>query len=310
MNIVILAFNIGKAGKWVNGPGQCLFNFNKILKKEGKHSVSIFTHLPSIFSNPLKEKTLLSAKIKQADLVIHWSGITPDAIFGLKLANRYNKKVYLGPNLIDTVQFPKEKKLLEDIKFDKIITVNERLRYLIAKKHKLPLNKVTKLLIGPDLELWHPSLKDDNTVLWKGNSKQFVKDIQFALDLEKYLNKYKFKFIGYPAPYDYNQHISSAKASRLYITTSLSETMGLCLLESWASGLPSVTHPKIYMHGINYKTGIIANRTKEDYADAITEIMEDHRLWNDLSLGARNYIQTHFSDSTVLKNFNRIMNES
>ena len=70
--------------------------------------------------------------------------------------------------------------------------------------------------------------------------------------------------------------------------------MGLALAEQWTAGIPSVTHPKIYLHGENYKTGIITNRTVDDYCSTIREIMEDDTLYKSLSEGAEHYARYGF----------------
>ena len=91
---------------------------------------------------------------------------------------------------------------------------------------------------------------------------------------------------------------------------SLSETMSLSTVEQWAAGIPSVTHPKIYLHGINYFTEIITNRTVDDYVEAIKEIMEDDLLYQQLSIGARKIVERRFSPEAVLQNFERVTKEN
>jgi glycosyltransferase involved in cell wall biosynthesis len=310
MNIVIIAFNYANAGKTVNGPGMCLENFAKIVNKYSEHTLDIFTEIThrSKLINRIHYKDKLLEKIKEADLVIHWSGLTKLASDAVKLANKQNKRVFIGPNLIDTVELLKEQRYLKQIKFDKILTVNERLKYRIMKVHDMPLSSVDVLIVGPDLDSWFPTDGNDGTILWKGNSKQFVKDVDFALEIKERLkDKYDFKFIGYPNPYDYKKHIANAKRSKLYICTSLSETMGLGLVEQWAAGVPSITHPKIYMHGLNYYTGIITTRTIDDYVEAIEEVMENDALYRQLSLGARKYAEERFSPEAVLRNFEKVV---
>lgn len=307
MNIVIFAFNYLYAGNTINGPGICLYNFAKIFKE---HNISIFTALQS------KEKDIynlksskIKYKIKDADIIILWSGISNQVIEHIKYANDLNKIVLLGPNLIDCVEFDKEKAFLAKIKYSKILTVNKYLKYKIGKEHNIEQDKIDLLLIGPDLELWKPIKEKDNSILWKGNYKHFVKDISFALEIKNRLKKYNFKFIGYPNSYEYFSHIEDAKRSKIYFSTSLSETMGMTLLESWCSGLPSVTHPKIFMHGENYSTGIITNRTVDDYCVAIEEIMQNDRLYKDISESAYQYMHDNFSDKIVKKKFEDIIRQ-
>lgn len=309
MNIVFIAFNYAQAGKVVNGPGMCLENFTDMLHQYSDHSIDIFTEIPhrSKNINRLHHKDKFKKKIAKADLVIHWSGLTPLCCDASRLASSLGKRLFLGPNLIDTVEYLKEERFLKTVNFEKILTVNERLKYRIIKHYNLPLKAVKVFLVGPNPDIWFPTKGTDGTILWKGNSKQFVKDIDFALAVQdKLKDKYEFKFIGYPQPYEYKHHIADAKRSKLYISTSLSETMGLSLVEQWAAGIPSVTHPKIYMHGINYLTGIITNRTVEDYVEAIEEIMENDRLYRQLSLGARKFVEGRFSCEAVLRNFDKV----
>ena len=302
--ITIIAFNCGNAGKYVNGPGISLVTF---IKKLRKHNINVNIY-SEISSNEIYVKSLddisLITSIKRSDILLHWSGIGPKYSKILGLAQKYNKIIFIGPNVIDTVFFDKEKKYLSTIKFNKIFTVNQHLRYKISKEHKISLNNIDILQVGPDQDLWNPSGKDNGKILWKGNSKHFVKDINFGLELSKRMPQYNFDFLGYPEPYNYNSHIAKSKDYHLYISTSLSETMGITLLESWMSGIPSVTHPKIYLHGENYKTGIITNRDLDSYQQSIQEIMENVELHKDLKIGAIDYIENDFNIS--FKNFIKV----
>jgi glycosyltransferase involved in cell wall biosynthesis len=312
MRIVFIAFNYAHAGRVVNGPGMCLENLTNMLHKYGSHTIDIFTEIPhrSRNINRIHHKDKLQDKIRKADLVIHWSGLTPLCCSASQLASSLGKRLILGPNLIDTVEYLKEERFLKTVNFEKILTVNERLKYRIINKYRLPLRAADVLLVGPDLDIWFSTPGNDGTILWKGNSSQFVKDIDFALAVQdKLKDKYDFKFIGYPQPYEYKHHIADAKRSKLFISTSLSETMGLSMVEQWAAGIPSVTHPKIYLHGINYFTGIITNRTVDDYVEAIEEIMEDDLLYQQLSLGARKFVEERFSHEAVLRNFEKVIKE-
>ena len=78
-------------------------------------------------------------------------------------------------------------------------------------------------------------------------------------------------------------------------------------IESWSAGIPSVTHPKVYLHGQNYKTGIIASRNIDDYREAIIEIMEDDALHANLRQGARQYCIDHFSPEVILREYDEIV---
>lgn len=310
MVITFLTFNYGTAGRYANGPGMCLFNFVKMLSKLKNVKINIF----SVLKSPYKEaKTLNSINeirkvIEKSDVVHHWSGLNDEFGSLCAYAKKIKKHVVVGPNLIDCVEFEKEKKYLSRTRFDSFLVVNDRLKYIVSKKHNIPINSINTFMVGPDLNLWKPVKEKEDFILWKGNSKQFVKDVKFGVEVAKKLkNKYRFEFIGYPKPYDYLEHIGKAKKAKLYICTSLSETMGLSLLEQWAAGIPSVTHPKIYMHGENYKTGIITNRTVNDYIEAIEEIMENDDLYNRLSIGSRNFTSNSFSDGRIMKKYFQII---
>ena len=314
--VVIIAFNYGIAGQYVNGPGICLHNFCTFLKRKFSNiDITVFTNLrPSYFRSAITVKHLkdfeeIKKYISDADVVHHWSGIGESYRLILEYANSLNKKVLIGPNVLDCVEFDKEVDFLKGIRFDKILTVNERLRFNISKKHFIPTELVTTFMVGPDTELWSRTPGNNGKILWKGNSKHFVKDVDFALNIEKKLKKYEFEFIGYPNPYDYFSHINSAKDCKLYIVTSLSETMCMAMAEQWAAGIPSVSHPKVYLHGKNYCTGIITNKTIDDYCNAITEIMENDDLYNRLSAGAEEYINTNLSPDTVCNNYLKIIGE-
>lgn len=309
MKITILAFNYAHAGRYMNGPGICLFNFNKILTDSGKFKVSIFTELPAKIGSvlPIKNNDKLLKEAKDSDLIIHWSGLTPILTSAVIKLTALGKPQWLGPNLIDCVEFNKEKSYLSAIKFNKILTVNERLKFLIAKRHNLSTDIINQFIIGPDLEQWAPEANNDGTILWKGNSKQFVKDVNFALELRNRLPKYNFKFIGYPHPYSYDEHIADAKKSKLSICTSLSETTGQVVLESWAAGMPTITHPKIYMHGDNYKTGIITSKTIPDYISAIEEITMDDNLYKSMRIQSRDFMIDNFSKKVIIKKLEKLI---
>lgn len=294
--ITIVAFNYGKAGRYVNGPGMCLVNFVKKLRYAGI-KVNVFSSMKTDeHCYDLNNYALLEESIQTSQLVHHWSGLTLPFIKALNIAKKYSKLVLIGPNVLDTVEFDLERKFLNQISFDKILTVNSRLKYRLSKLHQISLDKIELLLIGPDEELWKPISEDNGKILWKGNSKQLVKDVNFGLQIRNNLPEYDFEFIGYPNPYDYKSHINSAKKCHLYISTSMSETMGLALLEEYCAGIPSITHPKIYLDINNYQAGIITNRDIQSYCEAIREIMEDDSLYQSLSLGALNYIKKNFSN--------------
>ena len=308
----IIAFNYGNAGRYVNGPGMCLVNFVKILRSSGI-KVNIFSKLKSNYGDvkPLSDIRSLRKAICCSRVVHHWSGIDADFIMAIILANQYEAKILVGPNVLDTVSEAQEKLFLSKIKYDKILTVNKRLKFRLIRKYNINRNNIDVFMIGPDQKLWAPidHRLRDNTILWKGNSKQVVKDVNFALKLKDSLPQFNFKFLGYPKPYNYCEHIEQAKKSKLLINTSLSETMGLAMMEAWTSSVPSISHPKIYMHGENYRTGIITNKTIESYKEAIIEVMSDDILYSELRRGSAEFIKENFSNDIILKKYLEIVDE-
>lgn len=305
--ITIVAFNYGNAGKYVNGPGMCLVNFVKKLRNL-KYKVNVYTQLPSNDKSvkALDDTSLMSA-IKRSDILHHWSGIGPDFVRAINFAEKLQITTLVGPNVLDTVNLEDEQFFLKQIKNYIILTVNERLRFQISKAHQIPLDIIDLLLVGPDEDLWKPISEDNGKILWKGNSRQYVKDVSFGLEVAKCLPEYDFEFVGYPNPYVYSEHIKLAKSCHLYFTTSLSETMGLGLAESLMSGLPAITHPKIYLSGENYRFGILVSRDLESYCSTIREIMEDDTLHKQLSQGAIKFSKDTFS-KTVEKYSERYLN--
>lgn len=314
MKITILAFNYGYAGKVVNGPGMCLANFVSFVNRTPDIEVDVFTVLPTDRRWPrvksIKDTKAVSKSVLSSDVVQVWSGMTPDIVKIVNFANNLHKKVIIGPNVIDTVKFPSEQKFLDRVKFDVLLTINQHLKYRINQHHNIPLNKIDIFLVGPDPDMWKPTDERDGTILWKGNGKQFVKDVGFARELEKKLgDKYAFKFMGADHPYGYYNHIDEARSSSLTIITSLSETMGLAMMESWSAGIPSISHPKIHMHGINYQTGIITSKTIDDYVQAIEEVMGNKALLQAMSEGARKYILDEFSSDVVVQKYINIIDK-
>ncbi len=301
MEITFTAFNYGNAGRYVNGPGMCLVNLVSFLRKYTNIKVNVFVYMETLHpgANRLREGEKLREAIKRSDILHHWSGSTSNFKQAIRFANKLDKKVIIGPNVLDSVYLKQEIEFLKDINFNKILTVNARLKYILEDSHKIKSDLIEVFVVGPDIEVWSPVEEDNGKILWKGNSKQMVKDIDFGLNIAKKLPQYQFEFMGYPTPYRYDKHIEEAKKYHLYFTTSLSETMGLGLTEQWAAGIPSVTHPKIYLHGKNYETGIITNRDINSYCEAIIEIMENEFLHKRLSTGARNYMLSYFSGRRV-----------
>ena len=311
MKITIFAFNMGVTRLFTNGPGISLYNFAKSIGK--RFEVDIFTTLKverkidgfNYYS--IKDSSQLKKSIKSSEYAHHWSGIGPDYCAASTAANNLGVPLIVGPNVLDCVEIEKENNYLGGVRPDRVLSVNDRLKYKISKKHKIDLNKMSTFIVGPEMELWRPSDNDAGFIMWKGNSKHFAKDIGFGLKLEKALPQYDFKFIGHPSPYSYSDHIDLAKSASLYVGTSISETKSQTLMESWASGVCSVTHPKIYLHGKNYETGIITNKTIEDYSEAIIEIMEDERLRGSLRAGAYEYAVENFSSEALFLKYCEIL---
>jgi len=307
--VVIIAFNFGFAGRYVNGPGICLYNLYNILKKHTSVDVKIFTKMRAhgqfnsddIFS--IDDKEYLSECIKNCDILHHWSGLANIYSNIIKFANFCNKKVIIGPNVIDTVDFSKENKFLSKINYDRVLLVNNRIKYRALDFYGIDSDLLSIFMVGPDLDLWSPSDICNEKILWKGNSAQGVKDVSFGVEVSKNLPQYDFDFVGHPTPYNYFKHIGPAKEYKLFFSTSMSETMGMGLAEQWAAGIPSITHPKIYLHGENYITGIITDRSVSAYCDAIVEIMENPVLYKNLSLGARKYMEDNFSHESIASKY-------
>jgi hypothetical protein len=311
MKITIFAFNMGVTRLFTNGPGISLYNFAKSIGK--RFEVDIFTTLKverkidgfNYYS--IGDIPRLKRSIKESNYVHHWSGVANHYSVAGKIANTYGVPVIIGPNVLDCVEIGKERSLLGAVEAAHVLSVNDRLKYKISKEHNLDLRKMSTFIVGPEMGLWKPSGKDAGFIMWKGNSKHLAKDIGFGLKLEGALPQYDFKFIGHPSPYSYSDHIDLAKSARLYVGTSISETKSQTLMESWASGVCSVTHPKIYLHGKNYETGIITNKTIEDYSEAIIEIMEDERLRENLKAGAYGYAVENFSSEALFSGYCKIL---
>jgi glycosyltransferase involved in cell wall biosynthesis len=268
-----------------------------------------FSEIPGVKIKTIKHTTDLTNDIKSCSVFHCWSGLINSFLNIIKIANLHKKTVILGPNLFDTVNAEREKIFLNNIKYDKILTVNDRLKYLISDKHCLLTDDIESFVVGPDVELWAPPDKYDKYILWKGNSSHMVKDISFAKKIAGKLREHKFLFLGDGRPYSYDDHVEAAKKAYLYISTSLSETKGMALLEEWSAGVPSVTHPKIYQHGVNYKTGIITNKDVDSYCEAISEIMNNKELRKDLSIGAREFILNRFDPKMIAEQYLRIVED-
>jgi len=315
MKIVVLAFNVGVSkNNFTNGPGMSLYNFATFVSRYlPEVDLSIYTQLETTSSVPgvkirlARYATDLVNDIKQCSTFHCWSGLTKNFLEIINIANLHNKVVILGPNLFDTVNLKLESLFLKKIKYDKILTVNDRLKYLISNKHILLTDKLESFVVGPDLDLWSPPERYGKYILWKGNSSHMVKDIKFAKEVASRLGKYDFVFMGDGEKYRYDEHIDKAKKAYIYMSTSLSETKGMALMEQWAAGVPSITHPKIYQHGEHYGTGIVTNKDINSYCDAVKEVMENDNLRRDLSDGARLFMLRRFDPKLIAQQYSRII---
>lgn len=299
-DVTFLTFNYGNAGRYANGPGICLLNFVKDLKNLGV-KVEVFTKLKSENKDAknIDDFVAVSKSLRASKIVHHWSGISQNFITYINLAK--SAKVFIGPNVLDGSDYQEENNFLKKIKYNKIFVVNENIAKVISTNYKLLTENISVLRVGPDRDLWSPSNIDNGRILWKGNSRHKIKDVNFGHKVAKALPNYDFEFIGYPNPYVYLKHIDKAKSCHMYFSTSISETMGLAVCESWSSGLPSVIHPNIGIGGENYVTGIMTDRNIQSYKKAIEEIMENQELYNKMKIGSINFIEKTFSN--VAKNY-------
>ena len=61
------------------------------------------------------------------------------------------------------------------------------------------------------------------------------------------------------------------------------------------------------MHGENYKTGIITNKTADEYCNVIEEIMENDSFYQYLSLECKNFISKNFSAKVTIEKYMKIL---
>ena len=308
MKVCIIAFNLGNSNGFVNGPGMSLLNFVKFLKKHKNCNISIYTQLRSsekmdnVSINKINLSNDLKSEILSSDIIHCWSGLT-DVIHRVMLfAKKNNKKIFLGPNLIDTVNAELERKFLNTINPKRLFVVNKKLKIKASNVHDLSIDNISEIIVGPDTDIWRPPEKYSDQILWKGNSSHKVKDIGFGLKIAERLDKYKFLFLGHPNPYSYKEHIDTARSCYLYYTTSISETKGMAVLEQLSAGVPCITHPNIFQSGINYKTGIITKRNIDSYCEAIEEIMENSSLRESMSEFSSKYIKETYDSKKLIQN--------
>jgi hypothetical protein len=310
----ILTFNLGRSrgSGFCNGPGNSLLSLLKSLKISKDFKVKVFTFLDTEEVIPgIQISKLEDFEPKDQSEIVHWwSGLTRPFYF--KVSKHTNNPYIIGPNLIDgspgnNITLPKESDIFNLLPSAKYLTLNNQLKFCLSREYKIPLEQICIFKSGPLLNLWEPPEDYRRFILWKGAGNQPVKDLEFAQRVREKLPQYNFLFLGDKERYQYYEHINLAKKAWLYFSTSISETMGMTLLEQWSAGVPSVTHPKIMLHGENYETGIITNRTTEAYCEAISSIMEDDDLRNYLSLGARKYVIENFDNDKIFEQYLEIL---
>lgn len=134
------------------------------------------------------------------------------------------------------------------------------------------------------------------------------KDLGAALELRKKIVD-KIDLLGYPNPYRYMEHIEVASKYAGYVCTSLSETKSEAVLEQMSAGVPVITHPKVFMMGIHYQTGIIVNKNIDEMVFASESLLKDSKLREDLSLGARDFVIKNFKKETLSNYYLWLLNE-
>ena len=300
LKVFIIAFNIGYAGRVVNGPGISLCNFIKILNKN-KVSVSIATELNSklslgVESFSISNKKRCASKILESDVVHFWSGKRDSYFEILSFAKMNNKKIIIGPNVLDGVCANFTKHTISSFPDAEYITMSS----FIKNKMEAITGKDFHIVpIGPNFEEWGESKKED-FILWKGNSKHEVKDVEFALNIKKCMPQYKFIFLGHPKPYDYYDHIDLAKKAALFIGTSKSETKCNALLEQWACGTPTITNPEMQVHGIHQETGIICSKNIDSYIKNIDFLMKNDKIRKRMGKCASEYVRFAYSEKNTI----------
>jgi len=298
-DVNLLVFNYGY-GNFTNGPGISCWNFTKFCKV----NFNIFTKLQTDINN-VNIKNIKEYNFKTNNYVHWWSGLTEEFLFIVKQEKQKGKKIILGPNLFDGTDPKKEIKLCKDIHPDLILVVNKEIKYKLKKY----LNyRIEEFMTGPDYDLWTPKEKKIHKILWKGNSSHDSKDLNTALELRKKIVD-KLDLLGYPIPYRYMEHVEVASSYAGYVCTSLSETKSEAVLEQLAAGVPVVTHPRVFMMGIHYQTGIIVNKNIEELSRASEIILRDEKLREDLSLGAREFILSNFKKETLSDYYLWLLNE-
>lgn len=295
-DVNLLAFNYGY-GNFTNGPGISCWNFTKFCNKK----FNIFTKL----KGDIKTSNIREYVPGNVHYIHWWSGLTEEFFNIVKKEKKLGRKIILGPNLLDGTNPRKEIEICKELSPDLILVVNKEIKYNLKKY----LNyKIEYFMTGPDYDLWTPRKEYTNKILWKGNPSHESKDLATAIELRKKIVD-KINLMGYPSPYRYIEHIDEASSHAAYVCTSLSETKSEAVLEQLAAGVPAITHPKVFMMGSHYKTGIIVNKNLDELVSASLKILEDKSLREDLSIGARSFILENFNKNKLSEYYSWLLNE-
>lgn len=310
MIVNILAFNLGetKKAKFSNGPGNSLLGLLKSVSHIKSIKFKVFLALETKEKIPgIEIYKLDEFSPESSNEIIHWwSGLTMPCL--LKVSKFNKNPCIIGPNLIDGTQIdsahlPSEEAIVKLFSNAIYLTLNNQLKFSLSKAYGLSLEQIRIFKSGPDLSAWNPPEEYERFILWKGAGNQYVKDLPFAQEVRGRLPEYKFVLMGEDGRFPYSEHIDVAKKAWLYFSTSISETMGMTLLEQWSAGVPSITNPRVMLHGINYETGIVTNKDLNSYCTAINEIMQNDSLREYLSSGAKKYMLDNFSNDKICQNY-------
>jgi hypothetical protein len=307
LKISILAFNYGHAGRYVNGPGIDLVNFCDILCKRGVY-ITLICEIDVFykFNRKIKFVNIRNKKqalkeVRSSDLVHYWSG-NKDVY--LEIISEH-KNIVIGPNVLDSTNEDLGERITYLFPNAKYIGAHDDISNKMFNLHKI---KFKTLPIGPNFNLWKPQ-KKERFILWKGNSKHKVKDVDFGLKLQKMLPEYTFIFLGYPKPYDYLKHIKLARQAYLFVGTSDSETKCNALLEQWACKTPSVTNYGMKELGVHLKTGLVCEKNLESYCRSIRFIMENENLAKKMQEESFKYVSNKYSEKNTYNKYIEIIGE-
>jgi len=306
--ILIVGFNIGFAGRHVNGPGISLYNFCRILSKKKVNYVCSSCLEPRSFRrnvNFVDFQSLSFLKDKKFDAIHIWSEISDYNLSILKKMT--TNTLILGPNLLDCVNVEKEKVILRkymSLNYKNIVfySINRDISRKIYKMHNITSDTLS---IGPDFEIWKDDVEKKDFILWKGNSNQYVKNVKQALDIKKRLPSLKFIIMGHPHPYSYENHIEIAKKAKIYFSTSFSETKSNTVSEQMDCETPHGTKKKIIFKGLDKETGIITDGSTESYCNAINEILSNKSLYSHMKKKSSEYCRDYFNHNEIVLNYLR-----